>query len=341
MLAFVAAMDRPLGNRQRDGNEVIGFRRLGRRLLGRGRRLLDHQQPGRTGSCFLDLPGEIRNKIYHLAVVYDKPLTLVRYIPTLGQFALKRDSIRHLEAVYHGWDVRNGRTVSDSPTGLLRVNKVISREACAIFCSENCFAFNSLTASQAEGYFQAIGSNNASSILHIAVSLRYSLDAYSTNISMLASPEMLDVIKAYCGNLTTLTVDGLSVFVQGRQMKLMRGSERANQGLRLVDGVLRTLPNLQEIIFHLDSSSMPLRPSVSQLILDLGWTLTYEPESDDSEDQDSQDGDDSLSSTSMYSSVEDRLGETVRIYRPNGMRMRIKAGIERVRFFLGDRFYGE
>ncbi|KXS94051.1 hypothetical protein AC578_3384 [Pseudocercospora eumusae] len=100
----------------------------------------DDFQPGEqtTGASFEDLPPEIRNKIYHLALVDEDPILAV-YHPTRSNKCFlysaaggirNHPSIRSLGPILRGF-----------PVQLLRTNKAIFIEAAKVFYGSNTLVF--------------------------------------------------------------------------------------------------------------------------------------------------------------------------------------------------------
>ncbi|KAK4502305.1 hypothetical protein PRZ48_005730 [Zasmidium cellare] len=112
---------------------------------------------------FLDLPGEIRNRIYRLALVFDEPFELV---PKAG--GSKRAPGRALVAC------KKQFAKSLGPRKVLRVNKQVNKEASDIFYGENRFCFTAVVGWQVlRGFMATIGKDNAARLRKITVHIHW------------------------------------------------------------------------------------------------------------------------------------------------------------------------
>ncbi|KAF2162911.1 hypothetical protein M409DRAFT_26763 [Zasmidium cellare ATCC 36951] len=112
---------------------------------------------------FFDLPGEIRNRIYRLALVFDEPF---EFLPKAagGRKAPARACVRAKKLFAKSLGLRK----------LLRVNKQVNKEASDIFYGENLLCFSSVLGWQfLRGFIETIGKDNAARLRKITVHIHW------------------------------------------------------------------------------------------------------------------------------------------------------------------------
>jgi hypothetical protein len=202
----------------------------------------------------LNLPSELRNKIFELVLVRQAP------IPP-----------------WNDWDRLEEFTV-----GLLRANRTVLSEASSIFYAQNHFDLTMGTTTDILSFFEQIGSNNAACIRHICVEFptfrclelgKVSLSEDS--ISVLAS------IHNYCTNLSTITTDLGSTHSMEVDLDALDDPSVVSEALKLVHACFKAISSTSEIIVEVykDGPSDHIRNTMKSH----GWTINtteYDEEED-------------------------------------------------------------
>jgi hypothetical protein len=171
---------------------------------------------------FLDLPGELRNRIYKLCLLHKEPL-----------------------ALWTGFNQRHELCPS-----ILRANKTLHHEASSLFYAYNCFDFTIATPKQIALFLRTIGRKNADYIQHIYVDFPKFYYRELSDITL--SDDSISIfasIQSSCTNLSTLTA-----FTGSAPTIEFELNEKDNPGsiykaLKLVDTLFRaTSPFLKRII---------------------------------------------------------------------------------------------
>ncbi|KFY68143.1 hypothetical protein V496_01263 [Pseudogymnoascus sp. VKM F-4515 (FW-2607)] len=127
---------------------------------------------------FLDLPGELRNRIYELCLLHKEPLAL--------------------------WTGFNQRR--ELSPGLLRASKAVHNEAISLFYAQNRFDFTIATPKRIALFLQTIGRKNAGHIQHLYVDFpKFSYQEPGDATLSDDSTSIFSSIQGSCANLSTLT----------------------------------------------------------------------------------------------------------------------------------------
>lgn len=174
---------------------------------------------------FLSLPSELRNTIYELVLLDDKPI--------------------------YPWARRN-HTRNLTP-GLFRTNKTIHHEATPLFYAQNTFELTLLQPRypHISDFFSQIGPTNASTIRHLCLDIPEFDDLDRNNVTFdKDSEDILKLLQNACPNLTTLVWGRYST----AQMELMFERDVLlpypdviGKALEFVDTRIRALSSVEEI----------------------------------------------------------------------------------------------
>ena len=127
---------------------------------------------------FLDLPGELRNRIYELCLLHKEPL-----------------------ALWTGFNHRH-----ELSPGLLRANKTLHHETRSLFYAQNRFDFTIATPKRTASFLQTIGRKNAGYIQHVCVEFPNFYHQEPSDVTL--SDDSISIfasIQSSCVNLSTLT----------------------------------------------------------------------------------------------------------------------------------------
>ncbi|KAL5344435.1 hypothetical protein ACLOAV_010695 [Pseudogymnoascus australis] len=171
---------------------------------------------------FLDLPGELRNRIYELCLLHKEPLAL--------------------------WTGFNQRR--ELSPGLLRANKAVHHEAVSLFYARNRFDFTIATPKRIALFLQTIGRKNAGHIQHLYVDFpKFSYQEPGDATLSDDSTSIFSSIQGSCANLSTLTAFVDSVLYIEFALYGLDNPESISKLLKLVDDLFKaTSPLLKGII---------------------------------------------------------------------------------------------
>lgn len=208
---------------------------------------------------FLSLPEKIRNEIYKYLVVQNEPI------------CFKLNSVWDSQQEVYPFKVRQGEL--EINTNILRVNKLIHREASILLYSRNCFYFTNEPryGSHFEKFFNRIGMY-ANCIQHIKVHFPVFVEKTHGRpvIFRHNSGPMFDQIQSHCINLQTieLAVDKNKRHPPG--LESQDCSEFVTEGLALINNRLREFPSLQNILVVTD---FLMGRGVQMEMGNLGWEI--------------------------------------------------------------------
>ena len=176
---------------------------------------------------FLGLPPEIRDRVYEHLLIQQKPIRLL--------------------------DRRQELTV-----GLLRVNKLVHREASALLYTKNHFNLSAdPDHEEAEVEFlKTIGKENAGNIKHIRMRLPWveNFDIEDEGLTLEDfcfqddSDSLFTIMKRTCTKLRSLTMSRSSIRDFDFSLVLLRNPEMAITVIKRFNAKIRAIPSLQEII---------------------------------------------------------------------------------------------
>ncbi|KAK3293316.1 uncharacterized protein B0H64DRAFT_210248 [Chaetomium fimeti] len=193
---------------------------------------------------FLDLPSELRNMIYDLALFHEESI----------------------DACYNCYG-RERRT-----TGLLRANQLIYREASSVLYGRNCFNFVLAEPDQLASFFKQIGPNNASYIQHVSIQFPQFLYLNPEDVAFQdRTIKILADIQKSCVNLRALTTSlGYSLAALTPDLPGYRGV--IVKALELVNAFFRANPSLRDINVHVYNDG----PSdyIKTVMERCGWTVS-------------------------------------------------------------------
>ena len=204
---------------------------------------------------FLDLPNEVRNKIYQTVLVVLHPLYLFQDPgPCLETFA------------------------PDKPLqwlALLHTNRQISVEASAVLYRVNHFEFIDITKQQIgvlRSFLDCIGSVNAASLSHlcinfpVAVSIAEEVGKVRLRDDNLQS---LKLLQDKCTNLSTL-----EMIVHYRNSGFFtRTDQFLREAFSHIDAQLKAIHSLQRIIVRVETQSRVPTSSAKDMMKRLGWLV--------------------------------------------------------------------
>ena len=171
---------------------------------------------------FLDLPGELRNRIYELCLLHKEPL-----------------------ALWTGFNQRH-----ELSPGLLRANKTLHHEAISLFYAQNRFDFTIATPKRIALFLQTIGRKNAGYIQHLYVD--FPKFCYQEPGDVTVSDDSISIfssIQGSCANLSTLTAFADSTLTIEFTLNGLDNPESISKVLKLVDTLFRAIsPLLKRII---------------------------------------------------------------------------------------------
>ena len=203
------------------------------------------QQPttAHTPTCFLSLPGELRNKIYELIVLREEPI----------------DSSH-----------RFGQ--EDLTPGLLCANKTVHREASEIFYGQNRFYFARFAPEDALSFLEQIGEGNAGRIRHIIIDFPRFIYLDSGDLALTdESDSTLASIQRLCANLSTLTTCLFSTHAMEFRLNGLDNYKLASGALKRVDARFRAFAFIQHIILEVFEHSQ--NDYIRNLMESYGWTI--------------------------------------------------------------------
>ncbi|OIW24566.1 hypothetical protein CONLIGDRAFT_623468 [Coniochaeta ligniaria NRRL 30616] len=253
----------PRGSRARHANRGPGRGTTGQRQRPPGKAAPSTIAKPPAG--FLDLPGEVRNSIYELVLLFHDPIY-----------------------PWSGHDRQEKIT-----TSIFRTSKAVHSEASSLFYGHNRFYFGLVVSQTVVSFFEQIGSNNAGYIRHIDIGA-LDFDKRDPNSIALAkdSDDTLATIKSSCLTLKTLTmsINASSLFEDENRLYDLQSNKVVNKVLELVDTRIRAGSSLQEPIIEVFSDSWsdnPLSDHIGGIMRSLGWAVII-IESDEEEENDEE-----------------------------------------------------
>ncbi|KAK4898183.1 hypothetical protein LTR27_004190 [Elasticomyces elasticus] len=162
-----------------------------------------------TGIGFLDLPTEIRNVIYDLALRHEKSLQLDSYPPTPPK-VVNYDYAKHITLLYG--DERDRYPSPPPPTpylnaSLLQVSRQVYDEAVPILFGANTFAFSALyraSESLLHTFLQGIGTSRKH-LRHIKILEIHNYATLRSALHLLKDAKHLDSFECSSNVLRKLT----------------------------------------------------------------------------------------------------------------------------------------
>lgn len=194
---------------------------------------------------FLELPSELRNRVYELCLLHEEP-------------------INH-------WIDYNQR--QELTPGLLYANKTVHREASSLLYAQNRFDFATATPEDLASFLRTIGDNNANCIRHICVDFPSLRNLEPGNVSLEeGSDGILANIQSACANLRTLTTSLSSTHAMELKLDALDNPNIVTEALTLVNTRFRAISSLQDIIVEVydDSASGYIRRKMENH----GWTVS-------------------------------------------------------------------
>ncbi|KAM0270860.1 hypothetical protein ACHAQH_009286 [Verticillium albo-atrum] len=135
---------------------------------------------------------------------------------------------------------------------LLRLNKTIHREASSVLYGQNCFDFSDSDPSEAESFFEQIGTTNASYIKHVMIIFPRFLHLESGNVTLEdESVDMLAHVRNACVNLSSITTSLFSTDSMELELDGLENYNIAREAIQLVDASFRAISPLRDVILEL------------------------------------------------------------------------------------------
>ncbi|KAK4154705.1 hypothetical protein C8A00DRAFT_14217 [Chaetomidium leptoderma] len=198
---------------------------------------------------FLSLPSELRNTIYDLLFLHERPIS--PWLPS------------------HFFDFC-GR--EKHTPGLLRANKSIHREASSVFYGRNRFDFTAATPDELVAFLKEIGTNNAGRIQHVLIDFPVFLHLDRGDVTLQhGTIGILANIENGCANLRTITTSLQSTNRMQIRLDNLENPNVAAEALKLADTSFRAISSLQEIILQLPGDT-PM-DHTRTVMGSCGWTL--------------------------------------------------------------------
>ncbi|KAH6847959.1 hypothetical protein B0I37DRAFT_154755 [Chaetomium sp. MPI-CAGE-AT-0009] len=209
----------------------------------------------RTPIGFLDLPSELRNMIYDLALVREDPIK--PWPHSHGQECWKDPS--------KPWS--HFRVQECWTPGLLRANQPIHREASSILYGRNCFNFTNAVTLEAPdqlvSFLKNIGPNNAGYIQHVLID-------FPVIYRMEEAIDILANIGTSCVNLSALTTS-LSTTNIFEHALVGLSNDVAVEVLKRIDAAFKKFQSLQKIT--LQAYDDPPGDGFRTVMKGFGWTF--------------------------------------------------------------------
>jgi hypothetical protein len=194
---------------------------------------------------FLDLPSELRNRVYELCLLHEEPIN-----PWIDQ--IQRQELT---------------------PGLLRANKTVHCEASSLLYAQNCFDFAMTTPEDVASFLRTIGNINACCIRHVCVDFPTLRDLEPGNVTLEEDGDsILASIQSGCTNLRTLTTSLSSTHAMELRLDALDNPKIVTEALTLVNTHFRAISSLQDIIVEVydDGPSGYIRRTME----DHGWTVS-------------------------------------------------------------------
>ncbi|KAL3459186.1 hypothetical protein BJX64DRAFT_206698 [Aspergillus heterothallicus] len=191
-------------------------------------------------TSFLDLPGELRNKIYDIALVRDEPID-----PRYGCLNLV-------------------------PT-LLATNRTILHESRSFLYGENIFDLTASHPQLISEFLDEIGCSNAGHIRRLAINFPTLCD-FDNNVRLADdSSSLLDTIGSACINMVMIMIPVDSTETLELTLDDLDSPKAAGEALALIDARFRKIQTLQEIVVEAyDEGPSDHNRRIMQ---GLGWVL--------------------------------------------------------------------
>lgn len=178
-----------------------------------------------TKTTFLDLPAELRNHIYELALVDDEPL-----IAYIGKRIVRCDS----DSTYHHYAVSQSKAFPEVPQ-LAQANRQIRKEALAVFYGQNTFIFSYALDPECHPFRwfyrhsanRPVPANFGSAMVEFFVAkpgMHGGFTMREASIKFMFSGEG-EVVMAFCGALADQCTCGLARSLE-KQMDICKGKSR-------------------------------------------------------------------------------------------------------------------
>jgi hypothetical protein len=204
---------------------------------------------------FLDLPDEIRNRIYEIVLIILHPLYVFQDPGSpVATFAPDRP---------RQW------------LALLHTNRQISVEACAVLYAINHFEFVDITQRQVgvlRSFLDCIGPVNAASLSHLCINfpVAESIDDQPGKVRLRDdSLQSLKLLQDRCTSLSTL-----ETLVHFKNSSFFtRTDEFLQEALSQIDAQLKAIPSLERIIIRVEVNDRVLTSSAKDLMQEFGWLV--------------------------------------------------------------------
>ena len=199
------------------------------------------------GVGFLDMPGELRNKIYELLLLDEQPI---------GPFSFQTPAI-----------------------GLFCTSKEISRESMPFFYSQNCFDFTIRASEDITSYLDVIGSRNAGMIESLYMDCP-DFELLDPNVVVLddIDQKFLTRVQSYCPRLKKITLSITSMsFISDR----LDNVNSVRKVLELFDNHLRAFTSLQDI--NIEVYEDGLNDCVKAEMICRGWNISIKQKTEEYE----------------------------------------------------------
>jgi len=196
---------------------------------------------------FLDLPLELRDQIYKLVLVAERPFVLELEIDTC----------------YY--------PLSLTPQ-LLRTNKMIHCEATPLLYTHNHFDFHMAESPAVTKFLDTIGHENAKHLRHIRIDFprMHNLGKYYFRLRN-NSIRVLEKFQSDCPNLRTLTISLSSTRAIASDLKGLDSPQIIAEVFVLVNARLRAVSSQAEII--IETYEDTLNTDMKRTIGSYGWTI--------------------------------------------------------------------
>lgn len=191
---------------------------------------------------FLSLAGEVRNKIYEMALLRTNP------IDPWNLF----------------WE--------HLTPGLLRSNQAIHREASSVLYGRNIFDFTTAESDDIVSFLEQIGSKNAGHIRHMLIEFPSFLHLDPEEVTLEHDAvRMLEHMQQACSNLSNITTSLSSTDSMEVRLDNLENHKVATDALELVNTHFQNIPSLQKITVEVyeDGGSYQLRRTMEKY----GWIL--------------------------------------------------------------------
>jgi len=197
---------------------------------------------------FLSLPRELRDQIYELVLLEQRPVK---------PFPFNFDRLT---------------------PGLFRVNKTIHHETTRLFYSQNRFSTMHGDAEKVAKFFEQIGRKNADSTRHLCIRFPHIEYPDSGNATLdYDTVGILNSIQSNCANLSTLTATIYSGYAIPIWLCVLDHPKIFNEALKLLDTRFRAISSLEEIIVKLppdeDGGGAEVNGLIRRELKSYGWTI--------------------------------------------------------------------